>query len=66
MLGTNFKWVVRNGLVERVTFDTSPVGSEADNPGDICEREVRESRWKVSPETLRQQQVCNIQKTVKA
>lgn len=44
MLGTNFKWVVRNGLVERVTFDTSPVASEADNPGDICEREVRESR----------------------
>lgn len=45
MLGTNYKWVVRNDLVERVTFDTSPVGSEAANPGDICKREVRESRW---------------------
>ena len=41
--------MVRNGLVERVTFDTSPVGSEAANPGDTCEREVHESRWNSKP-----------------
>lgn len=35
MFGTNFKWVVRNGLIERVAFDISPVKSEVTNPGDI-------------------------------
>lgn len=53
MFGTNFKWVVRNELMERVTSYNSPVGSKAANPGAIWGKCI-EADGTASAETLRQ------------